>query len=267
MYDKVAKYLRRIGCSGSAEPTLDFMNELQQCHIYTVPYENIDIMLHKPLSMEMDAIYTKVVDCHRGGYCFELNGLFGWLLGQLGFKVTEYTARFLLNESNIPMRRHRVNVADLEGERYLCDVGVGIEVPRQAVKLVNGLEQEICGTIYRMDWEDFYGWVLNENYKGEWRRIHSFTLEPQLPIDFVMPSFYCEKHPDSIFNRAPMLSIKTPEGRITLDGNLFKIFTPNGIEQFIADSTEVMSDRLKLLFGLDIPVSDCERMMKNIVNA
>ncbi len=259
-------YLERIGYSGSASPTLALLQELQTLHVCAVPYENLDILLNRPLSLELADIYKKVVEQGRGGYCFELNGLFAWLLRELGFTVAEYLARFLLNEPEIPMRRHRVLAVQLPGkseDRYLCDVGVGIEVPRLPLLLQEGLEQVQNGHIYGMTRDSFLGWVLNEQHNGTWRQLHAFTLEPQLPKDFVMPSFYCEKHRDSIFNKQPMLSLKTPTGRKTLDGLCFKEFSGETVRETQPDTVYALQSCLLEEFQIELNATFCEIIIRH----
>ena len=111
-----------------------------------------------------------------------------------------------------------------------------------------------------MEREDFFGWTLCEKHGDEWRRVYSFSLERQLDIDFVMPSFYCEKHPDSIFNRSPMLSIKTEQGRRTLDGLLYKTFAADGVSERMAASAADLSAVLSEGFGISIADEEAERI-------
>ena len=87
-----------------------------------------------------------------------------------------------------------------------------------------GLVQEQFGENYKLEREEFLGWVFWDLYKGQWRKFYSFTEEPQLLVDFIAPNFYCEKHPDSPFNKDEMFAVKTAEGRKTLDGHIYKEF-------------------------------------------
>jgi len=228
---KVTTYLKRIGYSGHPAVNFDTLHALQRQHLLTVPYENIDILNNIPISLNVDDIYDKVVTRRRGGYCFELNALFAWLLRELGFKVTDYMARFLLNEPEIPMRRHRVlSVLTADGQCYLCDVGVGLVIPRQPVPLVLGVENPQNGENYILEYDDFLGYVLHDQKDGEWRQLYSFTAEEQLEKDYIMPSFFCEKHPDSIFNKTHMVHIFTENGRKSVADRELKIFSPSGVD-------------------------------------
>lgn len=223
---KVKKYLERIGMElpENVVPDSAFLRELQFAHCTHIPYENLDIIRGIPLSLDEDDLFRKVVEERKGGFCFELNGLFAWLLRQLGYKVTEYAARYLRGESGIPMRRHRVLKVEAEDGVWCCDAGIGEVCPRYPVRLAEGVEQPQLGECYRFDRDDFLGWVLMDLHKGEWRRFYSFTEEPQLPQDYDALCVYCEKSPKSPFINAEMFSLKTPEGRITLDGHIYKEF-------------------------------------------
>ena len=223
---KVEKYFKRIGLEmpETIVPDGQLLKKLHFAHCTTVPYENLDIIRGIPLRLDDEGLYQKVVEEGKGGYCFELNGLFAWLLRELGYKVTEYASRYLRGESSIPMRRHRVLRVEAADGVYCADVGIGEVCPRYPLKLVEGLEQPQFDECYRFDKDEFLGWVLMDYYKGQWRQFYSFTEEPQLPQDYVALSCYCEKHPDSPFIHAEMFSLKTATGRITLDGNVYKEF-------------------------------------------
>ena len=230
--EKVKAYFKRIGLDYPEKivPDSELLQKLQFAHCTHVPYENLDIIRGIPLSLKTDDLYEKIEVQARGGFCFELNGLFGWLLRELGYEVTDVAARYLRGESSIPMRRHRVLLVRAVDGTWCCDVGIGEVCPRYPLRLVEGLEQSQFDECYRFDKDPFLGWVLMDRHHGEWRQFYSFTEEPQLDVDFIAPTFYCEKHPDSPFFPDEMFSLKTAEGRITLDGNVFKEFRNGNVE-------------------------------------
>ena len=227
----VNAYLARIGMEvpAGAAPTSELLRQLQYAHCTTVPYENRAILRGEPLSLEPEKLYEKIVERRQGGFCFELNGLFGWLLRQLGYSVTDLAARYLRGEATIPMRRHRVLKVTAPDGVWLCDVGIGEICPREPVALTEGLVQEQFGEAYRFEKDDFLGWVLMDLHHGVWRRFYAFTEEPQLNVDYEAATFYCEHHPDSPFNKQEMFALKTAAGRITLDGDLFKEFSGDDV--------------------------------------
>lgn len=228
----VKAYFDRIGLPVPEKivPDSELLRKLQFAHCTAVPYENLDMIRDVPTSLEADALFEKIVVQGRGGLCFELNGSFGNLLRELGYGVTDLAARYLRGESTIPMRRHRVLKVQAIDGLWLCDVGIGEICPREPVQLLEGVVQEQFGERYKLEKDTFLGWVLMDFYKGQWRRFYSFTEEPQLTVDYIAPNFYCEKHPESPFNKQEMFALKTAEGRITLDGNLFKVIRDGNVE-------------------------------------
>ena len=228
----VAAYFERIGLmrTGKTVPDSELLRQLQYAHCTTVPYENLDMIRGVPTSLDPDALFEKIVSRRRGGLCFELNGSFGALLRELGYGVTDVAARFLRNETTLPMRRHRVLLVDAADGIWVCDVGIGQRCPREPLKLLEGQEFPQFGEKYTFRKDPFLGWVLMDLHKGAWRDLYSFTEEPQLIVDFTALNFYCERHPDSPFNKREMFSLKTAEGRITLDGDVYKEFTDAGVK-------------------------------------
>ncbi len=248
---KVAAYFKRIGLEmpETIVPDSALLKQLEFAHCTTVPYENLDIIRGIPLSLDENDLFEKVVTRGRGGFCFELNGIFGWLLRQLGYEVTDVASRYLRGESSIPMCRHRVLIVKAIDGVWCVDVGIGEVCPRYPVRLEEGLEQPQFDECYRFDRDPFLGWVLMDKHHGEWRRFYSFTEEPKLIVDFIAPTFYCEKHPDSPFFPDEMFSMKTAEGRFTLDGHLYKEFK-NG-EVSAKELTEEELPEAYRRFGLE----------------
>lgn len=215
-------------------PDRETLFRLQRAFLQAVPYENLDILAGRPLSLAEDALYDKIVTRRRGGYCFEINGFFAVLLRSMGYTVTEYLARYLRGETAIPMRRHRVlRVTANDGSEWIMDAGIGQESFRQPLPYGDTTAEVNDGfRVYRLRKREFYGWVIEDTPVMEdttvgeavFRPFYSFTEEPQLPIDYEMPSFWCEKHPDSPFTKAPMLAIKTETGRVAIDGNQLSLY-------------------------------------------
>ncbi len=238
--NQVPAFFERIGLPAdtAVTPTADFLGCVQEACVLTIPYENLDILAGRPISLDADAIYDKIVSRHRGGYCFEVNALLHHMLAAMGLKAESRLARFLRGETAIPFGRHRIVIVKLEERQWLLDIGVGQIAPRRPLALMEGLVQEQNGEAYRFERDPALGWVLWDRHNGDWRRYISFTDFPAFEVDFTVPSFWCEAHPDSPFNKAPMLAIKTPDGRKTVDGRTFKRF----IGDRLASMEEGMSD-------------------------
>ncbi|MBE6953952.1 MAG: arylamine N-acetyltransferase [Ruminococcaceae bacterium] len=250
--EQIRAYLARIGVVEVACADDKTLAALQYAHLQTVPYENLDILAGKAISLELGDIFEKIVTHHRGGFCFELNRLFGELLRGLGYEVTDYVARYWRGETSIPLRRHQVlRVKTCENHEFLCDVGVGAVIPLWPVPYVVG---EVCdqnGICYALREDPTFGKVLTELHEGAWRDVYSFNEDVQLPCDFTYPCFWCEHAPDSPFRAGYMLAIRKGADRHTFDGPVYKIFSG---DEVIARETDEAGRKAILaeVFGLAI---------------
>jgi len=249
----ITKFYERVGLSPDTkgETTLQFLKKLQLASLFSIPYENIEQVSGKAVSLNPDDVYDKVVIRKRGGYCFELNALFQRALNEIGFVTERYLARFWRGEEGIPIRRHRVTGVFLDGEEYIVDIGIGAIAPRFPLLLKAGVIQENFGESYRFEYEEDFGWVLYELYHGEWQRYFSFTTEKQFEDDFISPAYYCDMHPNSKFNKVYMVAIKTENGRKTLSDRTFKEFVGTELFRVEENMTEERTDEILLSeFGI-----------------
>lgn len=253
--NRIRGFLRRIGLDGDAAPeiTMDTLGRIQSGCVTHIAYENIDILEGRALKLDMDSLYEKIVTGGRGGYCFELNGLLTVMLREMGLQVSERFARYLRGETQLPMRRHRVTIVRMDDCDILMDIGVGQTAPRLPLKIEADTVQTQNGETYRFTRDAQNNWVLWDLHHGNWREYIAFGDEPAYDVDFVQPSFYCEKHPDSPFNKDYMIAIKTSDGRRTIDGRCYKVFVGEDIahiEDGISD--ERLNELLKNEFMLNV---------------
>lgn len=222
---EVSSYLERIGGTREA-PSQRALDRLIHAHLCTVPYENLDILNGVPIRLDTESLFDKVVNMRRGGYCFEVNRLFGELLRALGYDVTDLSARYLRGESKLPMRRHHVLKVACDDGEFLCDVGVGEVLPMEAVPYLTETPfRDSFGGEFFFREDRLLGHVLCEIYKGGTRDVISFTEELWIPDDFAVISYWCEHANASIFNKDIILAIRQePNCRITLSGNVLHRF-------------------------------------------
>lgn len=254
---QVLQYFERIHYWGFSGTSLENLVELQKCHLQHIPYENLDLMNGTALSLDPQDLFSKIIERHRGGFCFELQGVFYELLISLGYQVKQYAARFMDEPWHIQMRRHRILVVELGAERYVCDVGVRSESPRIPLQLQENEIQNDGISQYRYRRDPFYGWVLEQKEPGkEWKDLLGFTEEPQINEDYVMPTFYCEKHSDSTFNKFMKISIFTPDSNLTIVGNTYKVYKQGKVvvREPLTEREQVVT-LLKEKFGIPVPVS------------
>lgn len=116
-------YLDRIGLEGPIKPDLANLERLQRAHLTAVPFENLHVFAGRPTGTTDERTVPKVVDQRRGGWCFELNGAFAWLLSELGYQVTRHAAN-VVKPNPSPMPSHLTLQVTLD-RPYLVDVGFG----------------------------------------------------------------------------------------------------------------------------------------------
>ncbi|MCK6626045.1 MAG: arylamine N-acetyltransferase [Anaerolineae bacterium] len=238
---KVEAYLQRINYTGPLDPTAETLRALHQAHLLAVPFENLDIHLGRPIVPDEAAFYHKIVEQRRGGFCYELNGLFAWLLRQLRFEVTLLSARVANGNGSFgPEFDHLTLLVQLE-ERWLADVGFG-DCFRAPLRLDEPGEQVQSLGAYRLTTEGTE-WVLWE-LSGElgWQPQYQFTLQPRQLTDFAEMCRIQQTAPESHFTRQRICSIATPAGRVSLSDQRL-IITSNGRreERALVDEVEVQT--------------------------
>ena len=118
-------YLERIGYRGRIRPSTDVLRRLHRKHLLSIPFENLDIHLGRPIILNKNSFYDKIIKHHRGGLCYELNGLFATLLDEFGFKVSMLSARVPMKSGGVsPEFDHMTLVVQLK-HPWLVDVGFG----------------------------------------------------------------------------------------------------------------------------------------------
>jgi N-hydroxyarylamine O-acetyltransferase len=189
----VERYLARIGYEGPRDPSPATLAALQRAHMLAVPFENLDIALGRPLVLDREVNFEKIVERRRGGWCYELNGMFSWLLEQLGFEVTLLGSRVSGPGGVSPDLAHLLLRVDLD-RPYIADVGFG-ESSLEPLAL-----EDVAG-----------GVIHNENDLQV-----EFTLEPRPLEDFEAMSRHQQTSPDSGFVRRRKITLARPDGRITI---------------------------------------------------
>jgi N-hydroxyarylamine O-acetyltransferase len=226
----VEAYLRRIGYQASLtpgvyRPRVDLLRSLHRAHLFTVPFENLDIHLGREIVCDESRILHKIVNEKRGGFCYELNGAFAALLRALGFRVTLLSCRVARQDGSYgPVFDHLTLRVDLE-EPWLADVGFG-ECFLEPLRLESRAEQPQNGRVYRLtsrmtspaSTDAVFG--LEVMAEGRWKKEYAFTLQPRELSDFAGMCHYHQTSPESHFTRNRICSMATAEGRVTLSENM-----------------------------------------------
>jgi N-hydroxyarylamine O-acetyltransferase len=236
-------YLRRIGAQHPAWPTSDVLRELQVRHLRTVPFENLSIHLGEEIVLEEKRLLDKVVGARRGGFCYELNGVFGALLASLGFDVTYLAARVYGDEGELglPYGHLALRVRTVDGGDWLTDVGFGAHSHYPLSFMERG-EQRDPGGMFRVvesgpdaagvrgaggsrEREDL------DVHLGDERQ-YRLEVRPRVLGDFAVGAWWQSTSPLSHFTRSSVCSRITEEGgRITLSGHRFTVSTADGAKE------------------------------------
>ena len=248
-------YLRRIGSSGAALPpgaARETLAALHQAHVAAIPFENLDILLGRPIRLELGALQDKLVAARRGGYCFEQNTLFQAALEALGFRVTPLAARVRVGANGIRARTHMLLRVDLAQGPFLADVGFGAGGIVQPVPLEAGAVVRTGPFAHRLVREG-ESWVLQGDAGAGWGDQYVFTLEPQFPIDFEVANHYTSTHPQSAFVLNLTAQRSWPERRAVLRNRELTITTPAGDSLTPIRDPGHLLDVLASEFGLTFP--------------
>lgn len=252
---QIEQYLRKLQLN-DLEPAVNLatLTKLQDAHLKYIPYENFDCLNGKITSLKRQDMFNKVIMHNRGGICFELNGLYNWLLESLGFDITSYSARFIDKMETYQLRRHRVMCVTLGDKRYLTDVGVNSESPRVPLEIVEGLIQSDGISQYKFTRSEFWGWLLWQKERGKiWKRLFGFTEEPQIDKDFITASFWCDAHPDSPFIKSKKLSIFREDCNITIRGNYLKFYLGGRVKyRYKINTGAELKEILWEYFGINV---------------
>lgn len=245
-------YLERINYHGSLVPTSDTLRKLQVAHLLTVPFENLSIHAKEPIVLEREALFEKIVGRRRGGFCYELNGLFASLLRGLGFQVEMLAGEVARADGSFtPNFDHMVLMVTLE-QRWLVDVGFGDSF-REPLLLDERGEQAQGEHAYQIVSDGTKLLLKQRDKGGDWKAQYRFTLQPYEFADYAEMCHYNQTSPQSHFTQKRICSRATEQGRVTLSEMRFITTLENGERtERILTSQEEYAAILREYFGIQM---------------
>src|SRR5207245_6048594 len=245
-------YLKRIGYRGPARPIANVLRILHRAHLLSIPFENLDIHLHRSIILNEAALYDKIVKHRRGGFCYELNGSFASLLKKLGFKVSMLSARVARKGGGFsPDFDHMTLLVQLK-EPWLADVGFGDSFT-EPKRLDTSRPQADHGKDYRFTRKD--GWILlSRRTKGHriWEPQYKFSLTPRKLEDFVPRCRWQQTSPRSHFRKGRLCTRLTSNGRLTLTDTKFIVTRGNTQVEHPLKKPEELGVLVRQRFGIDL---------------
>ena len=248
----LSQYLDRIDYSGALEPTYRVLESLHFAHATHIPFENLDVILKRPIRLDIENLQNKMIKNLRGGYCFEHNLLFSAVLKEIGFSVIQLAARVRYRSKGIPPRTHMLLLVDINDSRFIADVGFGAEGLLLPVPFIRNQPAKQYAWTYRITDEDNH-WVLQSYGDGTWSDLYIFTLEPHYQIDYEVANHYVSTHPDSRFVRTLTVQQTLPNLRKTLRNNELIFDDGSSVTTKQIQSDKELIQTLDETFGLGFP--------------
>jgi N-hydroxyarylamine O-acetyltransferase len=245
-------YAARIEYGGEFTPTLATLRDLHLAHATHIPFENLDILLGRPIRLDLDSIRAKLIDARRGGYCFEQNALFAAVLETIGFRVTRLAARVRMGATEVRPRSHMSLAVDVQGERWLADVGFGGEGLLLPVRLDSSEPNRHFAWQYRVVLDGGL-YVLQSLRPEGWLDLYSFTLEEQHAVDYEVSNYFTSTYPSSPFVNKLVVQRPGKEIRLTLVNRQLTEQRPDRVSEIMLMDDDVVLETLAERFGLEFP--------------
>lgn len=221
---KLDNYLRRIDYRKTPKNNLQTLNELHKKHLFSIPFEDLDIHLKKPLQIEVEALYQKIIVEKRGGFCYELNFLFYNLLKEIGFDCHIVSASIYDKRENLAGQfDHLAIIVQLE-EKWLVDVGYGnlFTEPMKIPSKIDNYVYKDRDAIYKIHPLNESNYILSESRKGyKFKKIYAFETIPRKIEEFDEQIDFKQHSEESYFVKNRICTLPTEEGRITLFNTKF----------------------------------------------
>ena len=252
-------YFERIRWGAPLRPDFTTLAALLQAHMAAIPFENLDVLLGRPIRLDLESLQRKLVQARRGGYCFEHVTLFAAMLEAVGFRVRRYLARVIqYRPREEAPRTHMFLTLEQPEGRFIIDPGFGALAPRAPVPL-DGEPVTIGGETHRMAC-DGQRWTLQARATDDLRDLWVTRFEEDFPIDVELGNHYTSSHPASTFKNRLMLRALTPDGRVTVLDRDVTIWRGGVSERRQLADRPALRALLIEHFGFDLPEAETLRV-------
>ena len=248
---KLDEYLARLNYSGAVQPTEDRLEALHRAQFFTIPFENFDILLGREISLEPEVLFDKLVNRPRGGYCFELNGLFLMALRAFGFDARPLLAR--VHVAGVPSGRgHQIALVTLKDRQWITDVGFGKQNLRAPLPLELDQPKTRDGNTFRFRDAEHCGTMLQYSTGSGWQDLYSFDLGHVYPADIAYGNYYTSTNPNSFFTFVRVAALPVDGGAITLFNNTLQTVSAEKAQEEELAEGQAYLDALKTHFGIEL---------------
>lgn len=250
--EQIAAYLQRMGFTGTPRVSKECLDELVYQHQCHVPFECLDTYHTEAfIPLDKDSLYEKIVTRRRGGFCFELNGLFVLLLRGLGFDAFSVACRVAVNRTDLGNISHRATMVRLDGKEYIVDVGLGGPMAAFAVELSEERQTGHGETYWVEDAPGDWKLICRLNDQQERHPTVLFAPVALVPKDFEPFCHYMLLNPECVFRIKRTVNLRTPDGSRNIADSTLSVRTGDNKTVREFDEKEFPSI-LSSYFGMEI---------------
>ena len=238
------------------EPSLELVKALQRKHIATFSFNNIAVLLGKPISLDIEDIFEKIVKKNLGGYCFEHNALMYEVLKSLGFNVCILVAKVLNNQDIDSPRTHRITLLEWKNEQYIVDVGFGSATPPVVLKVNNNQDEKgyrivsLANQVYQLELRKGDGYFI----------CYCFDVAEYTEADCIMGNFYSSQHPNAVFVNNFVVSLILPKMTLSFRNGIYHRIGQEGTEIIEIKSAEQLQLIFNDEFSIPLGLGECEAL-------
>ncbi len=255
-------YLARVGLTGEVRPDLATLRAVHRAHVAAFPFENLEILLGRPILLDVEALQDKMVAARRGGYCYEQNLLFAAVLERIGFSFTGIGARVRMGSDKLRPVTHMALKVEADGGRWLCDVGFGGEGLLEPLAFQGGARARQGDWTFGIAREPQDVHVLRSLHPEGWFDLYAFGPELRFPVDYAVMNHYISTHPHSPFVSRVVVQQTEPGVRRSLVGPSLSTARPDGATEQQDVKPEDLAELLKREFRIELGEADADALAR-----
>jgi N-hydroxyarylamine O-acetyltransferase len=249
---ELSAYLHRIRFEGSVQPDLATLSAIHRAHQFAIPFENLDVLLRRRVVLDLEASYDKIVRQRRGGWCYEMNGVMGWALKEIGFDVMRIGAGVMrVRAGDAQLGNHLCLLVRLD-QPYLVDVGFGGSLAEPLPLRASEREDRPYRLRLSQPGDGYWRFAENAHSDGE-----AFSFDFRVaPADEALLGRKCQflqTDPDSPFTQNLVVQRRTAATHLSLRGRVLAAIHATHVDKKLLNSADELLATLRDSFDLDVP--------------
>lgn len=248
------EYLERINLKRKINVDLASLKAIHHAQLYSIPFENFNLCLNRPVKIDEESIVQKLIKNKRGGYCFEVNGLLLMALTSFDFDVRPLLARVHLTGSPSG-KTHQITLVTIENKQYIVDAGFGSGSPIAPLPLIANQEFKLDYQLLRLIETKEYGYMLQGFDDDEWKNMYSFTLNYICQADKDLGNYYTSTNENSHFVTSRVAALRIKNGIVKLYNNRLTKVIDGKEEITYLNADQTFMDCIEKEFNIELDAS------------